>query len=121
MESNYRRSDEKQDFDKSSRSPLNIRIPEWKIPCSLVLTGDHDDRVVPHSSIGTLQHTMGGVDTQDKPMLVRIDTKAGHGAGHQPRKSKRNHRYVQLPCPGHQPPVQIVVLPVTANFEINKH
>jgi len=85
--SNYGCSDEKQDFDNLVKiSPLhNIRIPEnGKYPAVLVLTGDHDDRVVPSHTlkyIGTLQHTMGGVDTQDKPMLVRIDTKAGHGAG----------------------------------------
>ena len=45
-----------------------IRIPEnGKYPAVLVLTGDHDDRVVPSHTlkyIGTLQHTMGGVDTQ---------------------------------------------------------
>ena len=43
-------------------------------------TGDHDDRVVPAHSfkyIATLQEKQKG----SNPVLVRIDTNAGHGAG----------------------------------------
>ena len=46
----------------------------------MVMTGDHDDRVVPAHSFkfaATLQAGNGGT----KPTLIRIDSKAGHGAG----------------------------------------
>ncbi|MFN2126255.1 MAG: prolyl oligopeptidase family serine peptidase, partial [Anaerolineales bacterium] len=49
-------------------------------PASLVTTADHDDRVVPSHSfkfISTLQASQGG----DAPVLIRIQTKAGHGFG----------------------------------------
>jgi len=45
-----------------------------------VLTGDHDDRVVPGHSFkfaATMQASQGG----DAPILIRIETSAGHGAG----------------------------------------
>jgi prolyl oligopeptidase len=60
-------------------SPLhNIKNIEY--PATLVTTGDHDDRVVPAHSfkfIATLQEKQKG----NNPVLVRIDTNAGHGAG----------------------------------------
>jgi len=45
-----------------------------------VMTGDHDDRVVPAHSFkfaATLQAAQAG----PAPVLIRIETKAGHGAG----------------------------------------
>ena len=50
-------------------------------PHVLLVTADHDDRVVPSHSykyIAELQHVNGN---QEKPFLIRIDTKSGHGAG----------------------------------------
>ena len=49
-------------------------------PATLAYTADHDDRVVPghtYKFISQLQHAHAG----DDPVLVRIDVKAGHGAG----------------------------------------
>ena len=45
-----------------------------------MLTGDHDDRVVPlhsHKFTAALQHAQAG----DAPMLTRIETATGHGMG----------------------------------------
>ena len=60
-------------------SPLhNIREQEY--PAVLVTTADHDDRVVPAHSfkyIATLQEKQRGAN----PVLIRIETKAGHGGG----------------------------------------
>ena len=50
----------------------------------LVTTADHDDRVVPLHSFkyaAQLQYTFEGVAAQTRPLLIRIETKAGHGAG----------------------------------------
>ena len=61
-------------------SPLHSIKPGVKYPATLVMTGDHDDRVVPAHSFkfaATLQENNGGT----KPTLIRIDSKAGHGAG----------------------------------------
>ena len=61
-------------------SPLHTIKPGVKYPATLVMTGDHDDRVVPAHSFkfaATLQENNGGI----KPTLIRIDSKAGHGAG----------------------------------------
>ena len=49
-------------------------------PPTLIFTGDHDDRVVPLHSFkyaATLQAAQGCAN----PVLIRIETRAGHGAG----------------------------------------
>ncbi|HLM01488.1 MAG TPA: prolyl oligopeptidase family serine peptidase [Pyrinomonadaceae bacterium] len=61
-------------------SPLHNIKKGAKYPAVLVTTADHDDRVVPAHSFkyaATLQEMQGG----DAPVLIRIETKAGHGAG----------------------------------------
>ena len=46
----------------------------------MVTTADHDDRVVPAHSF-KYAATLQASDTGDAPKLIRIDSKAGHGAG----------------------------------------
>ena len=49
-------------------------------PATLIMTGDHDDRVFPAHSFkfaAALQHA----DPQGRPILLRVETRAGHGAG----------------------------------------
>jgi len=83
----YGDPDEKKDFDYIYKySPVhNVRKNgDASYPAVLITTGDHDDRVVPLHSLkmaATLQHAFKGVQTQEKPLVIRIETKAGHGAG----------------------------------------
>jgi prolyl oligopeptidase len=61
-------------------SPLHNLKPGTVYPATLMTTADHDDRVVPAHSFkfaAALQAAQGG----SQPILIRIDTKAGHGAG----------------------------------------
>ncbi len=62
-------------------SPLhNIRNDGTPYPAIMVTTADHDDRVVPAHSF-KYAATLQAADTGDAPKLIRIDSKAGHGAG----------------------------------------
>ncbi|MBW4462674.1 MAG: prolyl oligopeptidase family serine peptidase [Nodosilinea sp. WJT8-NPBG4] len=61
-------------------SPLHNLEPGTAYPATLISTADHDDRVVPAHSFkfaAALQAAHGG----EAPVLIRIETKAGHGAG----------------------------------------
>ena len=61
-------------------SPLHNLKPGTEYPPTMITTADHDDRVVPAHSFkfaATLQAAHQG----DNPVLIRIETKAGHGAG----------------------------------------
>ncbi|HEY9666526.1 MAG TPA: prolyl oligopeptidase family serine peptidase, partial [Coleofasciculaceae cyanobacterium] len=61
-------------------SPLHNLKPGTAYPATLITTADHDDRVVPAHSFkftAALQEAHAG----EKPVLIRIDTRAGHGAG----------------------------------------
>ncbi len=60
-------------------SPLH-NVKNMSYPATLITTADHDDRVVPAHSFkyaATLQANQKG----ENPILIRIDVKAGHGAG----------------------------------------
>ncbi|MDR3269600.1 MAG: prolyl oligopeptidase family serine peptidase [Tannerella sp.] len=62
-------------------SPLhNIKNDGTPYPAILITTADHDDRVVPAHSF-KYAATLQASDTGDAPKLIRIETKAGHGAG----------------------------------------
>ena len=61
-------------------SPLHNLKPRTQYPATLIPTADHDDRVVPGHSFkyaAALQAAQAG----PAPVLIRIETKAGHGAG----------------------------------------
>ena len=77
----YGSSDKKEDFENLYKySPLHKLKPGVTYPATLVTTADHDDRVVPAHSFkfaATLQADNDGTN----PTLIRIETKAGHGAG----------------------------------------
>ena len=60
-------------------SPLH-NLKERAYPATLVTTGDHDDRVVPAHSF-KYAATLQGAQQGPAPVLIRIETDAGHGAG----------------------------------------
>ena len=78
--SDYGTVKDKIDFEALYKySPLH-NIRKIKYPAVMVTTSDHDDRVVPAHSFkytATLQEAQQG----DKPILIRIEVNAGHGAG----------------------------------------
>src|SRR5688572_3424175 len=61
-------------------SPLHNLKPGVCYPATMVSTADHDDRVVPGHSF-KFAATLQQAQACDKPALIRIETKAGHGAG----------------------------------------
>ena len=66
--------------DLLAYSPLHNLRDGTQYPATLVVTGDHDDRVVPlhsHKFMATLQHAQAG----DSPVLTRIEVNTGHGFG----------------------------------------
>lgn len=80
--SDYGTSDDSKEMFEylKSYSPLHNLKKGTRYPATLVTTADHDDRVVPAHSFkfaATLQECNDGTH----PTLIRIDSKAGHGAG----------------------------------------
>lgn len=79
--SEYGSSENKEDFQTLyAYSPLHNLTPNTAYPATMITTADHDDRVVPAHSFkfaAALQNAHIG----EKPVLIRIETKAGHGAG----------------------------------------
>ena len=79
--SDYGSADNPEDFPYLyAYSPLHNIHPGTSYPATLVTTGDHDDRVVPAHSFkfaAALQAAQSG----PAPVLIRIETRAGHGAG----------------------------------------
>ncbi len=79
--SDYGRSDNPEQFKfLYAYSPLHNLKEGVKYPATLITTADHDDRVVPAHSFkfaATLQKYQAG----KAPVLIRIETRAGHGAG----------------------------------------
>ena len=79
--SDYGLSENKDEFEALyAYSPLHNTKPGTCYPATLITTGDHDDRVVPWHSYkfaAQLQADQGC----DNPVLLRVETRAGHGAG----------------------------------------
>jgi prolyl oligopeptidase len=79
--SDYGSSDNAEEFKALyAYSPLHNLKPGTKYPPTLVATSDHDDRVVPGHSF-KFAATMQADQSGSAPILIRIETKAGHGAG----------------------------------------
>jgi prolyl oligopeptidase len=79
--SDYGSPDDPTDFKAMyAYSPYHNAKPGTKYPATLVTTADHDDRVFPAHSFkytAAMQYAQKG----NAPVLIRIETKAGHGAG----------------------------------------
>src|SRR5690606_24197788 len=79
--SDYGNPDVKEDFETLlAYSPLHNVGAGTAYPPTLITTSDHDDRVAPAHSFkfaAALQAAQSG----PAPVLIRVETKAGHGAG----------------------------------------
>jgi prolyl oligopeptidase len=79
--SDYGSSDNAEDFKwLYAYSPLQNLKPGTKYPPTMISTADHDDRVVPGHSF-KFAATMQADQAGPAPVLIRIETKAGHGGG----------------------------------------
>jgi len=70
-------------------SPIHNARTGTKYPAILITTADHDDRVVPAHSFkyaAVMQAAQGG----DNPVVIRIDTKSGHGASSTTKALEQN-------------------------------
>lgn len=87
--SDYGNPDEKEHFENLMKySPLHtVKTPrdrKHQYPATLILTADHDDRVSPLHSLkfaATIQEKVVDCPHQKNPILLRVYSKAGHGAG----------------------------------------
>ena len=76
----YGRSDDPEAFEYLMEySPLH-NVKEIAYPATMVTTADHDDRVVPAHSFKFISE-LQSKHTGENPVLIRVETSAGHGAG----------------------------------------
>ena len=79
--SDYGSSDDAEQFRSLyAYSPLHHLKSGVRYPATLVMTSDHDDRVVPAHSY-KFAATLQADQAADVPTLIRIETKSGHGGG----------------------------------------
>jgi len=79
--SDYGSSDNADEFKALyAYSPLHNIKPGTSYPPTMITTADHDDRVWPGHSF-KFAATLQAAQAADAPILIRIETKAGHGAG----------------------------------------
>jgi prolyl oligopeptidase len=80
-ESDYGSVEQPEEFRAlAAYSPVHNVRPGVPYPATLIMTGDHDDRVFPAHSFkfaAAMQHA----DPNGKPILLRVETRAGHGQG----------------------------------------
>jgi prolyl oligopeptidase len=81
-ESDYGSSENPEEFKALyAYSPLHALKPGTRYPATMVLTADHDDRVVPAHSFKFAARLQECQAKDGPPVLIRIETSAGHGAG----------------------------------------
>ena len=79
--SEYGSSEDPQQFKALfAYSPLHNLRPRTRYPATLITTADHDDRVVPAHSY-KFAAALQAAQSSTTPVLIRIETQAGHGAG----------------------------------------
>ncbi len=80
-ESEYGSPDNPEEFKALyAYSPLHNLKPGTAYPATMITTADHDDRVVPAHSF-KFAAALQAAHTGSAPVVIRIETKAGHGAG----------------------------------------
>lgn len=81
-EKDYGSAEDPEEFKALLRySPYHVLKPGSRYPATLVTTADHDDRVVPAHSFKFAARLQECQAKDGPPVLIRIDTSAGHGAG----------------------------------------
>ena len=79
--SDYGSPDDPEEFKALyAYSPLHNLKPGTAYPATMITTADHDDRVVPAHSF-KFAAALQAAGEGENPLLIRIETKAGHGAG----------------------------------------
>lgn len=78
----YGRTDDSPEMFKYLRSysPVHNVRRGVDYPATLIMTGERDDRVVPAHSF-KFGATLQADNASDRPIIVRVETRAGHGAG----------------------------------------
>jgi len=76
----YGKPDEPEDFKNLLRYSPYHNLKPADYPATMVITSDHDDRVVPSHSF-KFAAALQAAQTSSTPTLIRIESKAGHGAG----------------------------------------
>ena len=78
----YGSSDKPEEFKALyAYSPLHNLERGTRYPATMISTADHDDRVVPAHSFKFAAQLQESQAKDGPPVLIRIETKAGHGAG----------------------------------------
>ena len=80
--SEYGSPDDAADFGAIIKySPYHNVREGGRYPAMLLMTGDHDDRVVPLHSFKMAAALQHAASPRSAPLLLRVEVKAGHGAG----------------------------------------